>query len=179
MVVVPKEGYGALYLEMANKASVDIQQYYPGIRVHCILYNHDIPATIRPAKNVVVFYCGQGCNNHYINSGECTHDSTVRSFRYRVKRKTISSRQKALRPGGEMCRESGATRCGTGYYGVTFNYYMVSLPCIYNIYYDYKYLYEECNVRGIYYEGRLPQRQLRGLKAYMSVKMESEHRYEF
>ena len=60
------------------------------------------------------------------------------------------------------------------YYGVTFYYYMGSLPCIYNIYYDYKYLYEECNVRGIYYEGGCPNYNYETLKAYMSVKMEWE-----
>ena len=171
VVVVPKEGYGALYLEMANKASVDIQQYYPGIRVHCILYNHDIPATIRPAKNVVVFYCGQGCNNHYINSGECTNYGQVVQVSGKKENNIITA--ESVKAWGEMCRESGA-EMWYWYYGVTFNYYMVSLPCIYNIYYDYKYLYEECNVRGIYYEGGCPNYNYETLKAYMSVKMEWE-----
>ena len=165
-VVVPKEGYGALYLDMANKAAVDIQQYYPGMRIHCILYNHDIPATIRPNKNVIVFYCGQGCNNHYINSGECTN---LGQLGKENNIKTAAS----LKAWGSFCAETGA-EMWYWYYGVTFNYYMVSLPCIYNIYYDYKYLYEECNVRGIYYEGGCPNYNYETLKAYMSVKMEWE-----
>ena len=77
-------------------------RYYPGIRVHCILYNHDIPATIRPAKNVVVFYCGQGCNNHYLNSGECTNYGQVVQASGKKENNIITA--KSVKAWGEMCR---------------------------------------------------------------------------
>ncbi len=165
-VVVPKEGYGALYLDMANKAAVDIQQYYPGMRIHCILYNHDIPATIRPNKNVIVFYCGQGCNNHYINSGECTNLGQL------GKENNIKTAE-SLKAWGSFCAETGA-EMWYWYYGVTYHYYMVSMPSVYNIYYDYKFMYEECNVRGIYYEGGGPNYNYETLKSYLSTRMEWE-----
>ena len=170
-VVVPKEGYGALYLNLANKAAVDIQQYYPGMRIHTILYNHDIPATIKPDKNLIVFYCGQGCNNHYINSGECTNYGQLPSVT--GKKENNLETEKSLRAWGSLCKETGA-EMWFWYYGVTYHYYLVSLPCVFNIYYDYKYLYEECNVRGIYYEGGTPTYNFETLKAYLSVKMEWE-----
>ena len=167
-VVVPREGYGALYLDMANKAAVDIQQYYPGMRIHCILYNHDIPETIRPDKNVIVFYCGQGCNNHYLNSGECKN---LGQLGKENNIKTAAS----LKAWGSFCAETGA-EMWYWYYGVTYHYYMVSMPSVYNIYYDYKYMYEECNVRGIYYEGSGddPEYNYETLKAYLSTRMEWE-----
>ena len=165
-VTIPAEGYGALYLDLANRASVDIQEYYPGLRIHCILYNHDIPATIRPAKNVVVFYCGQGCNNHYLNSGECTNLGQLN------KENNIKTAE-SLKAWGSFCAETGA-EMWYWYYGVTYHYYMVSMPSVYNIYYDYKFMYEECNVRGIYYEGGGPNYNYETLKAYLSVKMEWE-----
>ena len=61
------------------------------------------------------------------------------------------------------------------YYGVTYYFYLVSLPCVFNIYYDYKFLFEECNVKGIYYEGLNNLcYNFENLKAYMSVKMDWE-----
>ena len=72
-----------------------------------------------------------------------------------------------------MCRESGA-EMWFWYYGVTYHYYLVSMPSVFNIYYDYKFLYEECNVKGIYYEGGGRTYNYETLKAYLSTKMEWE-----
>ena len=164
--VTPPEGYSGLYLDMANRAARDIQDYYPGMRVHTILYSHEIPTTVRPDKNLIVFYCGQACNNHYINSGECINDGQL----HKGNNKETAESLKAL---GEMCRESGA-EMWFWYYGVTYHYYLVSMPNVFNIYYDYKFLYEECNVRGIYYEGGGRTYNYETLKAYLSTKMEWE-----
>ena len=151
---------------MANRAARDIQQYYPGMRVHTILYNHEIPSTVRPDKNLIVFFCGQACNNHYINSDECINDGQLHKGDNRA---TAAS----LKAWGEMCREAGA-EMWFWYYGVTYHYYLVSMPSVFNIYYDYKFLYEECNVRGIYYEGGGRTYNYETLKAYLSTKMEWE-----
>ena len=162
----PPEGYSGLYVDLANRAARDIQEYYPGMRIHTILYNHDIPATVKPDKNLIVFYCGQGCNNHYINSGECTNLGQL------GKENNISV-AKSLKAWGDMCAETGA-EMWYWYYGITYHYYLVGLPCIFNIYYDYKYLYEECNVRGIYYEGGSSDYNFENLKTYLSTRMEWE-----
>ncbi|MGN1083232.1 MAG: DUF4838 domain-containing protein [Candidatus Avispirillum sp.] len=164
--IVPPEGFSGLYLDMANRAARDIQQYYPGMRVHTILYNHEIPSTVRPDKNLIVFFCGQACNNHYINSDECINDGQLHKGDNRA---TAES----LKAWGEMCRESGA-EMWFWYYGVTYHYYLVSMPNVFNIYYDYKFLYEECNVKGIYYEGGGRTYNYETLKAYLSTKMEWE-----
>ena len=164
--ITPPEGFSGLYLDLANRAARDIQQYYPGMRVHTILYNHEIPSTVRPDKNLIVFFCGQACNNHYINSDECINDGQLHKGDNRA---TAAS----LKAWGEMCRESGA-EMWFWYYGVTYHYYLVSMPSVFNIYYDYKFLYEECNVKGIYYEGGGRTYNYETLKAYLSTKMEWE-----
>ena len=115
-----------------------------------------------PAKNVVVFYCGQGCNNHYINSGECTNLGQL------GKENNIKTAE-SLKAWGSFCAETGA-EMWYWYYGVTYHYYMVSMPSVYNIYYDYKFMYEECNVRGIYYEGGGPNYNYETLKSYLSTR---------
>ena len=164
--ITPPEGYSGVYVDLANRAARDIQEYYPGMRVHTILYNHDIPSTVKPDKNLIVFYCGQGCNNHFINSGECTN---LGQLGKENNIKTAAS----LKAWGELCKETGA-EMWYWYYGVTYAYYLVSLPCVFNIYYDYKFMYEECNVRGIYYEGGGRTYNFETVKAYMSTKMEWE-----
>ncbi|MGN1083231.1 MAG: DUF4838 domain-containing protein, partial [Candidatus Avispirillum sp.] len=161
------EGYSGLYVDLANRAARDIQQYYPGMRVHTILYNHDIPSTVKPDKNLIVFYCGQGCNNHYINSGECTGLG-------QLGKESNNFTAESLKAWGALCAETGA-EMWYWYYGVTYYFYLVSLPCVFNIYYDYKFLYEECNVKGIYYEGLNNLcYNFENLKAYMSTKMDWE-----
>ena len=161
------EGYSGLYVKLANRAARDIQEFYPGMRVHTILYNHAIPSTVKPDKNLIVFYCGQGCNNHYINSGECTGLG-------QLGKESNNFTAESLKAWGELCAETGA-EMWYWYYGVTYYFYLVSLPCVFNIYYDYKFLFEECNVKGIYYE-RLNNLcyNFENLKAYMSVKMDWE-----
>ena len=161
------EGYSGLYVDLANRAARDIQEYYPGMRIHTILYNHDIPSTVKPDKNLIVFYCGQGCNNHYINSGECTGLG-------QLGKESNTFTAESLKAWGALCAETGA-EMWYWYYGVTYFFYLVSLPCVFNIYYDYKFLYEECNVKGIFYEG-LPNigYNFENLKAYMSTKMDWE-----
>ena len=161
------EGYSGLYVKLANRAARDIQEFYPGMRVHTILYNHAIPSTVKPDKNLIVFYCGQGCNNHYINSGECTGLG-------QLGKESNNFTAESLKAWGALCAETGA-EMWYWYYGVTYYFYLVSLPCVFNIYYDYKFLFEECNVKGIYYEGLNNLcYNFENLKAYMSVKMDWE-----
>ena len=76
-VIFKKESYSGLYLDMGNRAAKDIQEYYPGMKIYMIIYDHTVPETIRPEKNIILMYCGNGCNNHYINSGECGEISLI------------------------------------------------------------------------------------------------------
>ena len=56
---------------MYNRAVVDIQNYYPGIRLYGIVYAKDFPKTIKPHDNLVILYCGISCENHILGQEEC------------------------------------------------------------------------------------------------------------
>ena len=162
--VTPPEGYSGVYVDLANRAARDIQEYYPGIRIHTILYNHDIPATVRPDKNLIVYYCGQGCNNHVLGSDECG------TCLGQLGKENNVFTNKSLKAWGDMCRETGA-EMWYWYYGVTYHYYLVGLPCVFNLYYDYQYLYN-VGVRGINYEGGGRNYNFGTLKAYLSTRLQ-------
>lgn len=161
-----KEGYSGLYIDLANKAARDIQEYYPGLRVHCILYNHAIPQTVRPDKNLIVYYCGQGCNNHYLGTDEC--GDCMGQLTTKNENNVITN--ESLKAWGQYCEESGA-ELWYWYYGVQYHYVLADLPNVMNIYYDYKFLIDECHCKGINYEGGGRNYSFNTLKAYLSTRM--------
>ena len=143
--VTQKESYSGLYLDMANAAVNDIQEYYPGTKLYMILYDHTIPNTVRPDGRIVLMYCGNGCNNHYLGSGDCGDGLSYLNS-------SNKHDEEALPKWGEICRETGAELWWWSYCTI-INYSVTYCPNIYNIYYDVKYLVDECNVTGIYCEG--------------------------
>ncbi len=177
-VKAASEGASGLYIDLANRAARDLQTYdngkYAGLRVHCILYNHDIPKTVKPDKNVIVFYCGQGCNNHYLGTDDCGTCMGQRPDKKENNVKTNAS----LIAWGELCKETGA-EMWYWYYGVQYGYQMVGMPNILNLYYDVQFLYNEANVRGIYYEGGGGTYNFGTLKAYLVMKMMWEPQMTF
>lgn len=158
------EKASGLYIDMANQAARDLQEYYPGLRVHCILYNHGIPDNVRPDKNVIVYYCGQGCNNHFLGTDECG------DCMGQLKKENNVITNESLKAWGQFCKESGA-ELWYWYYGVQYHYVLVDLPNVLNLYHDYKFLYEECNCSGINYEGGGRTYGFGLLKTYLSTKM--------
>ncbi len=167
-VKAASEGASGLYIDLANRAVRDLQTYdngkYAGLRVHCILYNHAIPKTVRPDKNLIVFYCGQGCNNHYLGTDDCG------TCMGQLNKENNVITTESLKAWGEMCKETGA-EMWYWYYGVTYHYVLVGMPNILNFYYDIKFLYNEANVRGIYYESGGRSYNFRKLKEYLAMKM--------
>ena len=163
-----KEGYSGLYIDLANRAVRELQEYdggkYAGMRVHCILYNHDIPQTVRPDKNLIVFFCGQGCNNHFLGTEDCGTCKGQRGIANNI------DTNASLKAWGAMCKETGA-EMWFWYYGVTYHYVLVGMPNVLNLYHDIKFLYDECNVRGIYYEGGGRTYNFGKLKEYLAMKM--------
>ena len=163
-----KEGYSGLYLDLANRAVRELQTYdngkYEGMRVHCILYNHAIPETVRPDKNLIVFFCGQGCNNHFLGTEDCGTCKGQRGIANNI------DTNASLKAWGAMCKETGA-EMWFWYYGVTYHYVLVGMPNVLNLYHDIKFLYDECNVRGIYYEGGGRTYNFGKLKEYLAMKM--------
>ena len=85
---------------------------------------------------MIVLYCGTACNNHYINSGECTEEGNSLNGQNNI------FDAESLKAWGDICRENGA-ELWFWYYPVTYHYYLVGCPNIVNLYYDYDYLINE------------------------------------
>ena len=157
------DGYvgGSVYI--ANRAARDIQEYYPGMKLYMIAYDHTIPQTIFPDDNLIIMYCGTGCNNHFIGSGECGDNVTLLGG-------SNTYDEKALKAWGDICAQTGA-ELWFWYYPVTYHYYLVGCPNIFNIYEDFRYIVSEYNVTGIYYEGGGRGYNFEYLKAYLAARM--------
>ncbi|MDD6094645.1 MAG: DUF4838 domain-containing protein [Clostridia bacterium] len=161
-VTFKKESYSGLYLDMGNRAARDIQEMYPGMKIYMIIYDHTIPESIRPDENLILMYCGNGCNNHYINSGECGDNQTYLKTSNTETVKTLVEWTK-------MCHDAGAL-IWFWYYPITNGYYLNGCPNILNIYYDFTYL-ASIGIDGIYYEGGDKEYNFETLKAYLATKV--------
>lgn len=78
-------GFNGAYLKFVNRVAQYYQQLGPVcnyerdyLSIFCILYDRSLPVNkndpsdiVIPEENVIVCYCGNGCNNHAFNSGEC------------------------------------------------------------------------------------------------------------
>lgn len=159
-VTFKKESYSGLYLDFGDRAAKDIQKYYPGMKIYMIIYDHTVPETVRPDENLILMYCGNGCNNHYINSGECGDNLTYLRTSNKETVETLNAWTK-------MCHDSGAD-IWFWYYPITNGYYLNGCPNILNIYYDITYL-AEIGVDGIYYEGGDQEYNFETMKAYLAA----------
>ncbi len=162
--VKEKEGYSGLYVQMTNKACDDVQAYFPGCKLYMILYDHTIPATIKPHDKIILMYCGTGCDNHILGMEECYEKGG--QLNHSSNKGDIT----ALPAWGELCRETGA-ELWFWVYAVTYHYYMIGCPNIPNIYYNLKWMIDNANVTGVYYEGGGRTYNFETLKAYLAVKL--------
>ncbi len=156
------EGYSGLYLQMANKAARDIQEYFPGLKIAMILYDHTVPSTVRPDSHMVINYCGNGCNNHPLGSGGCGDNVTYLGD-------SNKTDEYAMRAWGEICDEAGC-ELWSFYYPVNYHYYLSPCPNIFNLYYDFSFMVNECGFDGLYYEGGGEEYQFEYLKAYLASR---------
>ena len=172
-----KEGYSGVYVDLANRAANDIQAYYPGLRVHTILYAHEIPETVRPCHWLNVWYCGTGCNNHWLGSHECSEEGGQLKYPDGT---GMSNRvdEPSLIAWGQFCDEVGA-QLWFWYYPVTYHYYLCGCPNILNIYYDYKYLVELCDCDNLFYEGGGQTYNFETMKSYLAARMAWEPRMSY
>ena len=156
-------GYAGGSVYIANRAVKDIQEYYPGMKLYLIIYDHTIPQDIFPEENLIIMFCGTGCNNHFIGSGECGDNVTQLGG-------NNTYDEVALKAWGDICRETGA-ELWFWYYPVTYHYYLVGCPNIINLYYDYNYLINECGVSGMFYEGGGREYNFETLKEYLAIRL--------
>ena len=161
-VMARTEGYSGMFVNMTNKAADMFQELYPGVSLYMIMYNHTVPETIRPNEHVILMYCGVGCAQHPLGSGECGTNVT--------KNNTNNNYDEyALKEWGRICKETGA-KLWFWDYAVTFNTYVAPCPNIFNIYYDLKYLFE-CGVTGIYFEGQSTAYNFENMKSYLAARL--------
>ncbi|MBE6586839.1 MAG: DUF4838 domain-containing protein [Ruminococcaceae bacterium] len=159
------EGYSGVYIDLTNRAARDIVEIYPGMKVMSIIYDHTIPETVRPEKNVVIFFCGQGCNNHYLGHPEdCGDNGPV------LAKLTNAYTEEALKAWTEMCHSVGA-EIWFWYYPVTYRNIIAPCPNVLNVYYDTTFVINECGVDGFYYEGGGEEYAFEPLKAYLAVRV--------
>jgi len=158
------EGYSGLYLQLYNKAVEDVQKYYPGLRLYGIVYAKDFPKTIKPHDKLVILYCGLSCDNHIIGMEECYEKGG------QLNGMKNDSDIEALTFWGNLCKETGA-ELWFWTYPVTYHYYLIGCPNIPNLYYNTKYLIDNCNVNGIYYEGGGRDYNFENLKAYVYARL--------
>ncbi len=161
-VTFGKESFSGIYLDLGNRAARDIQEYYPGMKIYMIIYDHTVPESVRPDENLVLMYCGCGCSNHYINSGECGDSVTCLGGNNTETVETLNAWTK-------MCHDAGA-EIWFWYYPITNGYYLNGCPNILNIYYDFTYL-ADIGVDGIYYEGGDQEYNFETLKAFLAAKV--------
>lgn len=142
------EGYSGLYIDLTNRAARDVKilyPQYPTLKMMSIIYDHTIPQTVRPEDNVIIFFCGQGCNNHPINSGGCTGNKPL------IHKLHNDEVVKSLNAWTEFCHEAGA-EIWFWYYPVSFLFYMSPCPNVLKLYEDFNFIINECGVDGFYFE---------------------------
>ena len=137
-----KTGTG-LYLALANKAAVDIQEYYPGLDVFTWIYTREIPKGVLPDEHLVVVLASFNCANHALGSGECVGNTFFEH--------NNSHFENVIDTWDDMCEQTGA-EIWLWYYPETHYWFMFDLPNIYNIYYDITW-FSEHGVTGFFYEG--------------------------
>ena len=194
-------GEAGLNLYIANRACDDIVAYYEGraaesdeygtgvddywgygqgitdaysyMRVYTILYGHDLPHEslmtderyegVRPRDNLIIMYCGNPCNNHYMGAYECNGVKNILGDQGEEDGESLAA-------WGNIAKQTG-TDVWFWYYPVNYNTYMSDSPNIFNIWYDFKFIVEECNVTGIYYEGASRGYLFENLKAHLAAVM--------
>ena len=156
-------GYAGGSVYIANRAVKDIQQYYPDLKLYLILYDHTIPQDIFPEDDLIIMFCHNGCNNHVLGTGGCGDNLTQLNYSNKYE-------EAALQAWGDICAQTGA-ELWFWYYPVTYHYYLVGCPNIYNIYADIVNLVSMYNVTGVYYEGGGRTYNFETLKAYIASRV--------
>ncbi len=142
------EGYSGLYIDLTNRAARDVKVLYPEyptLKLMSIIYDHSIPQTVRPEDNVIIFFCGQGCNNHPINSGGCTGNAPL------VHKLHNDAVIESLKAWTGFCHEVGA-QLWFWYYPTSFLNYMAPCPNTLKLYWDFDFIVNECGIDGVYFE---------------------------
>ncbi len=149
------------YLAMVNKAADRFQEYYPGVKLFCIVYNHIAPKTVTVNDNVIVCYCGTGCNNHGIGTGACLGLTPLGA------NNVVDETE--IPEWTRICKN-----LYFWYYSVNYHYFLAPCPNVLCEYTDLKYIID-AGFTGIYYEGGGGVTyNFEPLKAYLAARIQWE-----
>ena len=144
-----KETYNGVYLDLLNRASRDIKEYYPKAMLSQIIYTPGVPETVKPERGNQFTYCSQigGCfRHHYGDTANCTGDNNSSDAVHSAWRD-----EEAIPQWLKIMHEND---CEMYYwvYPESYAYFMFDMPCYYNIYYNIHWLWEQ-GIDGVTYEG--------------------------
>ncbi len=143
---------------------------YPTMKIYTIIYSHVPPKNVFPEENLIIMYCGVSCNNHYIGSGDCGNE-------YNNLGHHCQTSVDSLKGWGQACKDAGA-ELWFWYYPVNYNMKLVDTPNVLNIYHDFKYMVEECNVTGVYFESATSGNVFEVLKGHLASLLMYDFYYD-
>lgn len=199
-VTFHKEHYAGVYCDFVNRAAYDIthteKKYYTGehkdvdgntytvdlgnipttyegLELMSITYDLYVPETVKPYENIIIVFCGQGCNQHYLGTEDCG-DSTTTVVNPHYTREYTNAGPNgtnyAISEWAKLCHSTGA-ELWFWYYPVTYAYTMAPTPCVTNVYKDIMWLVNEAHVDGIFYEGGGETYAFENLKAHIGASV--------
>ena len=163
-----KEGNTGLYMNMINRCADEIKEIYPEMQVFSILYEPDIPVSIRPRENMVLCYCSTISACAKCNFNDCENCVPI----YTTEAHSLQVDKDSITEWGKICRETGA-QLYTWYYPENYTFYLFDLPKFFDIYYDFKWM-ADAGIVGYMYEGTQsvgPEYTFCGLNAYLGSEM--------
>ena len=143
-ITFKKESYSGVYLDLTKRFGRDIQEYYPGLRVMTIIYDHTVPESIRPDERTVLEYCGHSCNAHPFGSGQCNGVTMLGS--------NNAHDEVELKAWSDMCHAAGTT-IWFWEYGVNYHFDLAPCPNVMDFWQTIHYILVDCKCDGFYYEG--------------------------
>lgn len=199
-ITFQKETYSGVYVDFTNRAAYDIthaeKKYYTGrhtssdgedyyvdlgslkttyenMELMVMTYDLSAPTTVKPFENIILLFCGQGCNQHFLGSEECGDNTTVVNNRHYTMAYTNAGENgvnRAIMEWSRLCHEAGA-EIWFWSYSTTYRFPMAPTPCVTNVYEDFKWLINEAHVDGIFYEGGGGTNSFESLKAHIAASI--------
>lgn len=152
--------YTDIYLELKNRGARDIQAYYPGVKLYSLMYEKEAPVATIPDGNLILVLGGTSCQNHALGAEEeCAGNGL-----YNMSNKDYEEFVNTMYA---LCQQTGA-ELWVWYYPETNNWWIYDIPNVYNIYYDFVWLFEH-GITGAVFEGHnyTPGYTFENMKAYL------------
>lgn len=153
-------GVSGATIEFVSRAADMYKEYYPGVRLYTILYEHT-PYTdgIYVSDNLLIMYCGTYCHNHVPGTGDCGDGLTSLGKNNNIDEVSLPS----------WCKI--ADRVYFWEYGVNYHYYLAPSPDVFNIRKDLQFAINS-GCTGLYHESASEyDYTFEPLKAYIAARV--------